>query len=336
MSAARRSRRGEAGVEAQRVEHRRGERGRRGFEGVHPAAPRRGAPRRAPRHAELHPLGDRPRLVRPLQRAVEALRQLHLVAPGLPAIPALRFERVGGRGERVRDRVPDVALPVAVEVDGELLEVFRHELRVAHSTCPGALELSARGVALLDDLERGDQLRAELVRATPHEGLRGDRADGVVWAIDLAEARLASPDGDDDACRHAILLLDGDERRPVLRDLGAPRRRERVERPLFEIKRRRVEFGLMLRRHGLDERRRQRRSVRGRRIWQHEMRQRPVELQPLEIGVEGCARYAGSFGIGPKRLQPCSEALLDGTAIGGDLRVVGGRNGERRKRHYRQ
>ena len=92
----------------------------------------------------------------------------------------------------------------------------------------------------------------------------------------------------------------------------------------------------MLRRHRLDERLRQRRSVRARRIWQHEVRQRPVELQPLEIGVEGCARDAGSFGIRPERLQPRSEALLDGAAIGGDLRVVGGRSGERRKHHRRQ
>ena len=46
------------------------------------------------------------------------------------------LQRVGGGGERIRNRVPDVALAVAVEIDGVLLEVLRHELGIAHGACP--------------------------------------------------------------------------------------------------------------------------------------------------------------------------------------------------------
>src|SRR5262249_3844218 len=147
----------------------------------------------------------------------------------------LRLERVCGRGERVRDRVPDVTLAVAVEIDGIFLEIRRHELGVTHRARPRTLKLGTRRVLLLDDLERGDQLRTELVRPPPHEGLRGYGADRVIGRIDLAEAGLASPDGDDDAGGHAILLLDGGERRAKVRDLGPARRRQPVERDLPEI-----------------------------------------------------------------------------------------------------
>src|SRR5262249_48912465 len=86
---------------------------------------------------------------------------------------------------RVRDRVPDVTLAVAVEIDGIFLEIRRHELGVAHRARPRTLKLGTRRVLLLDDLERGDQLRAELVRPPPHEGLRGYGADRVIGHIDL-------------------------------------------------------------------------------------------------------------------------------------------------------
>ena len=42
------------------------------------------------------------------------------------------------------------------------------------------------------------------------------------------------------------------------------------------------------------------------------------------------------LGIGPKRLQPRSEALLDGALVGCNLCIVCGRHRERHKREHGQ
>ncbi len=118
-----------------------------------------------------------------------------------------------------------------------------------------------------------------------------------------------------------------------LAHLAAPGRGEHVQRILVEIVRRDVELGLMdrLRRQRL----RQRRTAGHGRVGQHEMRQRPVELEPLDIGVEGLARDARRFGIGPQRLQPGGEALLHLALIDGNL-VVGRLRPHRRRRGKRE
>ena len=145
-------------------------------------------------------------------------------------------------------------------------------------------------------------LLAEHVRAPPHIALRGDGRQCVERHLRLAEAGLPSPDGDDDARRHAILVLHGGKLLRPLAQLAAPGRGEHAQRSLVEVVRRDVELGLMdgLGRQSLW----QRWPARHGRVGQHEMRQRPVELQPLDIGVEGLARDPRRFGIWPQRLQP--------------------------------
>src|SRR6185437_8361494 len=120
-----------------------------------------------PHDAKLDPFGDGAGFVRPLLGAVEALGQRDLIAPGLPAVPALAMQRIAGRAERVRHRVPDVAPAVAVEIDGIFLEIRRQELGVAHGPRPGAAHLRACRISFLYDLERGNHLLAEHVRAPP-------------------------------------------------------------------------------------------------------------------------------------------------------------------------
>jgi hypothetical protein len=50
--------------------------------------------------------------------AVDIGRRVHLVGPAQAALPALVDELLGGGGERVGHRVPDVGAAVAVEIDG--------------------------------------------------------------------------------------------------------------------------------------------------------------------------------------------------------------------------
>src|SRR5262249_58212967 len=106
-------------------------------------------------------------------------------------------------------------------VDSVILEILRHDLGEAHGAGPRAFHLGASRTSVLHDLELGDQLIAELVRAPPHKGLRHHRADRVIWRVDLAEPGLPAPDRHHDARRHTVFLLDRGERRPELGDLGA-------------------------------------------------------------------------------------------------------------------
>src|SRR3546814_19308042 len=101
----------------------------------------------------------------------------HLTAPGAVAAPSFLREVVGRRGEDVRQVVPDVAVAVAVVVDGEVHEGRGNELELAHGAGPGAGHRGGGDVALVDDLQRFDKLGAEDVVTTPllrHAGPSGD------------------------------------------------------------------------------------------------------------------------------------------------------------------
>ena len=67
-------------------------------------------------------------------------------------------------------------MAVVVVVHGDLEHVRRRELRHAERAGPRALHLLGRGVTLVDDLERGEELRAKL-RAAP--ALERQRRDDV-------------------------------------------------------------------------------------------------------------------------------------------------------------
>src|SRR5690606_3994196 len=89
-----------------------------------------------------------------------ALRQGHFVAPGAARLPAVLVQQVGGGGQRVGYRVPDVAPAVAVDVDGIGLVAGGNELGVAHSARPRSLQVALVDVAALQDLQGGDELGA--------------------------------------------------------------------------------------------------------------------------------------------------------------------------------
>ena len=88
------------------------------------------------RHAEARPFGHRLALLGPFQRARHARRHLGLDAPAALAVPAFRLQVVGHRGEAVGHRAPDVALAVAVEIDGVFAEERGQELRLAERARP--------------------------------------------------------------------------------------------------------------------------------------------------------------------------------------------------------
>src|SRR5581483_9671574 len=96
---------------------------------------------------------------------VEALGYRDLEAPGDARLPMCVLEIVAGRAHDVGYVVPDVALAVAVEVDGIVDHVGRHELRLPHGAGPGADHLLAREMVLLHEAHRDDELVAEIGRA---------------------------------------------------------------------------------------------------------------------------------------------------------------------------
>ena len=169
--------------------------------------------------AELLPLADA------LQRSlaiffwVEALGQRHLVAPGLASLPIRVLEIARGRGKRIGHVVPDIALAVAVIIDGISLIGRGDELRVAHGAGPRAVHRLDTDVAALENLERGDELLPGEARLGVVIGERGERADHVHVAGLGAVIQLHPPDGDDDGAIDAVALLQNIEQRLVLLEL---------------------------------------------------------------------------------------------------------------------
>jgi hypothetical protein len=89
-------------------------------------------------------------------------------------------------------------------------------LRLAHRASPGAEHLVARDVAVLQDLQRGEQLAAKEIRPIPDHRQCRERADHVEAAIVRAERGLDPPDRQKDEAVDTILLLDRVQRvRPL-------------------------------------------------------------------------------------------------------------------------
>src|SRR5690606_22333851 len=55
--------------------------------------------------------------------AIDIVRNAHLMCPAAAALPTLVGELLAGRRERIRNRIPDVALAVPVEIDRVLVVV---------------------------------------------------------------------------------------------------------------------------------------------------------------------------------------------------------------------
>jgi len=122
-----------------------------------------------------------------------------------------------------------------------------------------------------------------------------------------------------DARRHAISFLYRAKLLRPLLHLAAPGAGKNAERVLVEVIGGDVELGLVLRLCRRGKSVRQRRPAGPRRIRQDQVRQRPIELQPLEIGIEGLARDSRGLDIGPERFEPSGETLLDRALIDGDF-----------------
>ena len=67
---------------------------------------------------------------------IEALWKCNLIAPGLAAHPSVLAQQVGRRGKGIRRKVPDIAPPVAVDIDRPGLIAGGDELRMPHGAGP--------------------------------------------------------------------------------------------------------------------------------------------------------------------------------------------------------
>lgn len=75
-----------------------------------------------------------------------------------------------GRGQGVGWAVPDVATAIAVEVHGVGVVGGRDELGLPHRTGPGAEHLLGLDIAVLEDLQGGQQLAVGKGRAATFVG----------------------------------------------------------------------------------------------------------------------------------------------------------------------
>jgi hypothetical protein len=141
---------------------------------------------------------------------------------------------------------------------------------------------------------------------------------------------VSRPDGDYDGGRHVVLLLDRRKLWRELSHLAASRRGKRVESGRVEIAGRRLELGLPARLHQIGESLGQRRAAWHRRVRIDEMRQGPIELEPLDVRIEHGTADAHSLSIGPKRLEPRGKALIHRALVNCDL-VLPRPRAERRK-----
>ncbi len=163
--------------------------------------------RRRPARAEGRP--SRRDALLPLgQPIVEAGGQDDLRLPGLARLPAGLGQQIGGRGQGVGRRAPDVPLAVSVPVHGGGQEGLGFELGLTHGAGPGALELGAAGLAGGDDLDQGGDLG---LRPSPPSALCGKGGQGaqdVEVAHDRAEAGFHGPDADQDLGGNTVLAGD--------------------------------------------------------------------------------------------------------------------------------
>jgi hypothetical protein len=115
-------------------------------------------------------------------------------------------QQIGGRGEGVGVRAPDVDLAVAGLVDAEAQIGVRHELGLAHGPGPAAFQARAFAAAVDDDVERVLEFALGPVAAAAVVSEGGQRANDVIVALDGPEGALIAPDRDKDFGRHAESL----------------------------------------------------------------------------------------------------------------------------------
>ena len=112
------------------------------------------------------------------------------------------------RGQGIGRGVPQVALAVAVEIHRMLVIGGGHELGLAHGAGPGTDHAIAGYIAVLQDLQGGQQLSTPEALAATVIGQGGEGADYAVATDIVTEVALQAPDGHQDLRFDAILLLD--------------------------------------------------------------------------------------------------------------------------------
>ncbi|MNF85119.1 hypothetical protein D3C84_675050 [compost metagenome] len=122
------------------------------------------------RNAQLAPFGDTLANRAIGQHVVETVRQLDFKAPWLTSLPTGALQVMRGRGQGISRTAPDIAATIAVEIHGVGVVGGRDKLGLAHRTGPGAQHLLGFDVALLQDLQGGDQLRMGEARAAAFIG----------------------------------------------------------------------------------------------------------------------------------------------------------------------
>ena len=208
-------------------------------------------------------------------------------------MPALAGELLRRGRQRVRHRMPDVGLAVAVEIDGVFVIFRRQKLREAHGAAPGRAQIRARH-AVLQHLQRVEEFVAEEILALAGEGLRRQHAHGIEAVLLAAVIGLARPDRQHHGAGHAELALDARQRVLVLRGECFALRGQAREGRLAQILPRRLhEFGLL----------RRRLLAAG----DVEIGQRQIRLEPARRGIEDGARDAERLRVRPGRLQPLLE-----------------------------
>ena len=148
-------------------------------------------------------------------------RHAHFLQPGLAAPPfQAGGDVVRGRADHVGRAAQQIAAAVAVVID-RIVEIMRRQkLRLAEFAGPGADHFVGRQIAAVDDLQRGDGLVREHLRAAAIIGQRHQRAQRRQIAHVGAEIAFQSPERGDHRRRHAIFLFGARERRRIGLDRG--------------------------------------------------------------------------------------------------------------------
>src|SRR5262249_38203437 len=144
----------------------------------------------------LQPVTEWTGVRRPLERAIGLRRRDDLIAPALAAHPAFALKLTGGKRKRIGDRTPNIDLAVAISVDRVFEILSRHRLGEAEGPGPGRFHVRARN-ALLQHLERRNQLVVKPLLPLADIGERCEHADRIVFLMIGPVSRLPAPDGNE-------------------------------------------------------------------------------------------------------------------------------------------
>ncbi|MNF92375.1 hypothetical protein D3C84_750180 [compost metagenome] len=127
--------------------------------------------------AQLHPFGYALALAAIGQPVIEAGSQLHFEAPWLATFPAGALQVMGSGSQGIGGAVPDIPAAIAVEVHRMGVVGGGDELGLAHGARPRAFHGVGLDIAILQDLQGGDQLCLGEGRATAFIGQGSQGAD---------------------------------------------------------------------------------------------------------------------------------------------------------------